>query len=141
MCVLAISFGGCLEDTVDDAVQITNSAESTFSIVVTTAEQTEDTDMLATTTEVTTETTTKLTTATKSTTTTTTTTTSKTKKTSTTGAQSAQTSYVLNTNSMKFHRVSCAHAKKIKAENRQDFTGGRQQVIDMGYSACGTCKP
>ncbi len=69
------------------------------------------------------------------------TTTTTTKATTTVAVESVQTAYVLNTHTMKFHRSNCRHIKTMDAENRQDFTGSREQVIGMGYSACGTCKP
>lgn len=49
--------------------------------------------------------------------------------------------YVLNTNSKKFHLPTCVHAKDMKAQNRQDYTGSRQELIDMGYEPCGKCNP
>lgn len=50
-------------------------------------------------------------------------------------------SYVLNTNTKKFHYPSCSSAESIKAGNRQDFSGTRDEVIAMGYDPCGRCKP
>lgn len=50
-------------------------------------------------------------------------------------------SYVLNTNTKKFHFPSCSSVDAMKPENRQDYTGTREQVIDWGYSPCGRCKP
>ncbi len=52
-----------------------------------------------------------------------------------------QQSYVLNTNTMKFHRPGCSSVSTMKAKNRQDFTGTRQELIDKGYSPCGKCNP
>lgn len=49
--------------------------------------------------------------------------------------------YVLNTNTMKFHYPSCSSAKKIKAHNRADFNGTREELIDRGYDPCGNCHP
>ncbi|MBR5280348.1 MAG: DNA/RNA non-specific endonuclease [Clostridia bacterium] len=50
--------------------------------------------------------------------------------------------YILNTNTGKFHLPSCGHAGSIKEENRLEITGQtRDQMIDHGYSPCGTCKP
>ncbi len=50
-------------------------------------------------------------------------------------------SYVLNRNSKKFHLSSCAHVKTIQEQNREDFTGDRQYVIDAGYEPCKSCNP
>lgn len=49
--------------------------------------------------------------------------------------------YVLNTNSMKFHLPDCAGVESMSPANRQDYTGSRQELLDQGYSPCGTCKP
>ena len=50
-------------------------------------------------------------------------------------------SYVLNTGSMRFHLPSCSGAKDMKPDNRRDYTGSRQALLDEGYVPCGTCKP
>ena len=49
--------------------------------------------------------------------------------------------YVLNTNTMKFHKPSCSSVKDIKPKNYQEFTGTRDQVIRMGYDPCKRCNP
>jgi len=49
--------------------------------------------------------------------------------------------YVLNTNTMKFHYERCKSAAKIKAANRSSFTGTRDEIIAKGYSPCGNCDP
>ena len=50
-------------------------------------------------------------------------------------------SYVLNTNSKKFHKPDCSNAASISAGNREDYTGDRNALLDDGYSPCGQCKP
>lgn len=50
-------------------------------------------------------------------------------------------SYVLNTNSMKFHYTSCKYGQQISARNRQDTTMTREEIIAAGYKACKVCKP
>ncbi len=57
-----------------------------------------------------------------------------------TGTQTGWT-YVLNTNTKKFHYSDCSSAKQIKDSNRDIFTGSRDDLIDMGYSPCGRCDP
>ena len=47
--------------------------------------------------------------------------------------------YILNTNSKKFHLDSCSGLPS--SNNREDFEGTRDEVINMGYSPCGNCKP
>ena len=55
--------------------------------------------------------------------------------------ESEQISYVLNTNTKKFHYPSCSSVETIKDKNRQDFTGSREEAINMGYDPCGRCNP
>lgn len=54
---------------------------------------------------------------------------------------SSATSYLLNTNSNKFHFISCGSGQRTSAKNRSDFSGSREEVIGMGYSPCGNCDP
>ena len=49
--------------------------------------------------------------------------------------------YVLNTNSMKFHLPSCGSVNQISPGNYQEYSGGREELIQRGYSPCGSCKP
>ena len=57
------------------------------------------------------------------------------------GQNSTSKTYVLNTNSKKFHYPSCASAKKIADKNRQSYSGDRQNLINDGYSPCKNCNP
>lgn len=52
-----------------------------------------------------------------------------------------QYTYILNTNSKKFHTVDCSSAKTIKQEAKQQYTGTREEIVSQGYSPCGVCKP
>ena len=52
-----------------------------------------------------------------------------------------ETTYILNTNSKKFHNPSCSSVNKMAEKNKQSFTGSRDDLITDGYSACGICKP
>lgn len=47
--------------------------------------------------------------------------------------------YILNTNSKKFHIESCSGLPS--SNNRKDYKGTKDEVINMGYSPCGNCKP
>ncbi len=49
--------------------------------------------------------------------------------------------YVANTNTKKFHYPSCSSADDIKASNRWDYHGTREELIDMGYVPCKRCDP
>ena len=55
--------------------------------------------------------------------------------------QTYEYTYVLNTNSRKFHYSSCSSANKIKASNKSTFTGTRDELIAKGYEPCGRCHP
>lgn len=49
--------------------------------------------------------------------------------------------YILNTNSKKFHLPDCSGVSNISEANRQTFTGTRAELTAQGYAPCGTCKP
>ena len=53
----------------------------------------------------------------------------------------AAVTYVLNTGTMKFHDPDCASVAQMKEENKASFTGTREELLAMGYSPCGQCKP
>ena len=40
--------------------------------------------------------------------------------------------YILNTKTMKFHRSDCTSVEKIKAENKEEYTGKRSKLIEEG---------
>ena len=49
--------------------------------------------------------------------------------------------YVVNTNTKKFHYPSCSSVKDTKPSNRWDFYGEREELIDKGYVPCKRCNP
>lgn len=49
--------------------------------------------------------------------------------------------YILNTNTMKFHYSSCSSAEDIKDSNRSTFTGTRDELLARSYEPCGRCHP
>lgn len=51
------------------------------------------------------------------------------------------TAYILNTNTHKFHYPTCRSVKQMKEENKQNYTGSRDDVISMGYDPCKNCNP
>lgn len=55
--------------------------------------------------------------------------------------ESRQTTYVLNTNTMKFHYPTCSSVDDMKEKNKQIYTGSRDEVINMGYVPCKRCNP
>lgn len=50
-------------------------------------------------------------------------------------------SYVVNTNTGKFHLPNCSSVAKIKSSNRMDYTGTRDSLIAQGYVPCKKCNP
>lgn len=52
-----------------------------------------------------------------------------------------QTEFVINTNTGKFHKPDCKSVKKIKAKNKEEFNGSRDELIAEGYEPCGSCRP
>lgn len=55
--------------------------------------------------------------------------------------QAAEETYILNTNTMKFHEPDCASVGDMKASNTREYSGSREDVIQMGYDPCGRCRP
>ena len=49
--------------------------------------------------------------------------------------------YVLNIKSMKFHYPDCKSVSDMKEANKQVYSGGRDALIEQGYSPCGRCLP
>lgn len=49
--------------------------------------------------------------------------------------------YVLNTNTHKFHLPNCPSVTDMKPKNREDFYGSRDEAIAAGYQPCGRCHP
>lgn len=66
---------------------------------------------------------------------------SETSPTQATESTKASISYVLNTNTKKFHYPSCSSVKQMKESNKQYFEGDRDDVIARGYVPCKKCNP
>lgn len=49
--------------------------------------------------------------------------------------------YILNTNSHKFHKEQCSGVKDISDKNKEIFKGNRQILITNGYDPCKRCNP
>lgn len=49
--------------------------------------------------------------------------------------------FVLNKNSKRFHKPNCSSVAKMKEENREYYSGSRDDLISKGYKPCGSCKP
>lgn len=50
-------------------------------------------------------------------------------------------SYVLNTNTKRFHYPDCNSVDQMKDHNRQDVEATRDELIGRGFKPCGNCKP
>lgn len=57
-------------------------------------------------------------------------------------SQQAETAtYILNTNTKKFHKPGCSAVSSMKESNKQEFAGTREEVTAKGYEPCGRCNP
>lgn len=54
---------------------------------------------------------------------------------------SAEKTYVLNTNTHKFHDPDCSSVSQMKEKNKRIVTESREQIIAEGYDPCGRCHP
>lgn len=54
---------------------------------------------------------------------------------------SAEKTYVLNTNTHKFHDPDCSSVSQMKEKNKRIVTESRNQIIAEGYDPCGRCHP
>ena len=57
------------------------------------------------------------------------------------GAGTTAGSYVLNTNSHKFHLPGCPSVDTISPKNRKDVNESREQIVSEGYAPCKRCNP
>lgn len=49
--------------------------------------------------------------------------------------------YIGNRNSHRFHYPNCDSVSDMKEKNKVFFYGGRDEVIEAGYTPCGRCNP
>lgn len=49
--------------------------------------------------------------------------------------------WILNTSSKKIHYEDCASVKSISDKNRAESSQSVSELVEEGYSACGSCKP
>lgn len=49
--------------------------------------------------------------------------------------------YVLNTNTKKFHYPTCSSVGDMSSKNRKDVNASRDDIIAQGYSPCKRCNP
>lgn len=69
------------------------------------------------------------------------TTTAPAKDTSNRAGTSTEQTYILNTNSKKFHYPSCSSVDSMSEANKKEYTGTRDALIADGYEACKRCNP
>lgn len=50
-------------------------------------------------------------------------------------------SYVVNTNTGRFHYPTCSSVEDIAPGNRMEWTGSRDELIGRGYTPCKRCNP
>lgn len=60
---------------------------------------------------------------------------------STSAAEAIERSYVLNTNTKRFHYPDCSSVDDMKAKNRSNVTDTREHLIELGYKPCARCNP
>lgn len=49
--------------------------------------------------------------------------------------------YIINTNTGKFHYSSCGSVSKMKESNKKPYSGSRDDLVAQGYSPCKNCNP
>lgn len=55
--------------------------------------------------------------------------------------QEKTVTYILNTNSKKFHEPGCSSVSEMSESNKQYYSGSRSDLLKQGYEPCGNCKP
>ena len=55
--------------------------------------------------------------------------------------EGAEGTYILNTNTKKFHLPSCPSVEDMREKNREDYTGSRDALLERGYVPCSACNP
>lgn len=49
--------------------------------------------------------------------------------------------YIINTNTGRFHLPDCQSVQDMKEKNRKEFFGTREELMETGYRPCGRCNP
>lgn len=55
--------------------------------------------------------------------------------------QITETTYILNTNTMKIHRIECSSIDEMNEKNKQETTKSLEELEAQGYEPCKRCKP
>ena len=56
-------------------------------------------------------------------------------------SEAEEETYILNTNTKKFHYPSCKSVSDMKEKNRKSFSRTREEAISRGYVPCKRCNP
>lgn len=59
----------------------------------------------------------------------------------TAGKKGQKRTYLLNTNTKRFHYPSCGSGRSTLQKNRKTVTTTRKALIQQGYTPCGNCQP
>ena len=59
----------------------------------------------------------------------------------TSAEEPVEITYVLNTNTKKFHYPYCSSVKDMKDKNKRETTLSRDEIIGQGYQPCKRCNP
>lgn len=54
---------------------------------------------------------------------------------------SDELTYILNTNTHRFHIPGCRSVSQMSERNKEEYHGTREELINKGYSPCGNCHP
>lgn len=54
---------------------------------------------------------------------------------------SNENTYILNDNTKKFHKQNCYSVKRMNQENKKEWIGERETLIEQGYEPCENCNP
>lgn len=52
-----------------------------------------------------------------------------------------QITYIVNTNTGKFHRTDCPSVEQMSEKNKRKYVGDRDDLISNGYKPCKRCEP
>ena len=55
--------------------------------------------------------------------------------------KAAEHTYIINTNTGKFHEPSCRSVKRMNDSNKKEYIGSRDDLITQGYEPCKICNP
>ena len=53
----------------------------------------------------------------------------------------AEITYIMNTNTKRFHKPYCSSVKDMKDKNKRETTLSREEIIRQGYTPCKRCNP